>query len=101
MSLSPLQDVQDLSFEDALKELENIVRQLETGQAKLEDAIAFYERGVHLKKRCEDLLANAHLTVEKITESKEGHFTSSPFNMDPTSENASSSSKNPTDQPLF
>ena len=44
--------VEGLSFEDALAELERIVRGLEGGQQKLEDAIAAYERGAKLRRHC-------------------------------------------------
>ena len=42
-----------MSFEDALAELEQIVRRLEAGQVKLDDAILSYERGAQLKRHCE------------------------------------------------
>ena len=52
-------DIAALSFEDALKELEGIVQQLERGQVKLDEAITAYERGALLKKHCEQKLAEA------------------------------------------
>jgi exodeoxyribonuclease VII small subunit len=55
-----------MSFEDALKELEDIVRSLEQGKAKLDDAIAAYERGAQLKKHCEDKLREAKMKIDKI-----------------------------------
>jgi len=55
-----------MSFEDALKELEEIVRNLEQGKAKLDDAIAAYERGARLKKHCEDKLREAKMKIDKI-----------------------------------
>ena len=54
------------TFEDAMRELETIVHDLETGETDLEAAIAAYERGVTLKKLCEDKLRQAELRVEKI-----------------------------------
>jgi len=59
-------DIAGLSFEDALKELENIVQQLEQGKVKLDEAIAAYERGALLKQHCEKKLAEAKMKVEKI-----------------------------------
>lgn len=59
-------EVGKLSFEDALAELEGIVRQLEGGQGRLEDAIAAYERGAALRKHCEDKLAEAEAKVQAI-----------------------------------
>jgi exodeoxyribonuclease VII small subunit len=55
-----------MSFEDALKELEDIVRSLEQGKAKLDDAIAAYERGARLKDHCEKKLNEARMKIEKI-----------------------------------
>ncbi len=65
-------DPAKLSFEDALKELEDIVSKLEGGQVSLEQSIAFYERGEKLKQRCEALLKDAEMRIEKITLSADG-----------------------------
>jgi exodeoxyribonuclease VII small subunit len=59
-------DVASLSFEAALKQLEEIVVKLERGDVPLEESIAIYERGEALKKRCETLLGQAEERVEKI-----------------------------------
>jgi exodeoxyribonuclease VII small subunit len=59
-------DIGALSFEDALGELEQIVRRLETGNAKLDEAIGAYERGALLKRHCEAKLREAQARVEKI-----------------------------------
>jgi exodeoxyribonuclease VII small subunit len=59
-------EVAKLSFEDALAELEGIVKQLEGGQGRLEDAITAYERGAALRKHCEDKLAEAEAKVSQI-----------------------------------
>lgn len=59
-------NIATMSFEDALKELEEIVRSLEQGKAKLDDAIAAYERGAKLKKHCEDKLREAKMKIDKI-----------------------------------
>jgi len=56
-----------LSFEDALAELEATVRQLEEGNLPLAEAIALYERGMHLAQQCSDLLDAAQLQVEQLT----------------------------------
>jgi len=55
------------SFEDALSELEGIVRALESGATPLEESITAYERGILLKKHCEARLKDARLRVEKLT----------------------------------
>ena len=59
-------DVTDLSFEQALKELEGIVARLEQGSVPLEESIAIYERGDALRSHCDRLLKAAEAKVEKI-----------------------------------
>jgi len=59
-------DVAALSFEQALKQLEDIVQRLEKGQVDLEDSIAIYERGTALKAHCEAKLRDAEARIEKI-----------------------------------
>ena len=59
--------VEKLSFEDALEELETIVRNLEGGESPLEDSIAAYERGTTLKRHCEKKLRDAQVKIEKIS----------------------------------
>ena len=66
-------DVSALSFEDALAELEQIVRGLESGQQKLEDAITAYERGAALRRHCEAKLAEAEARVAAIVEHADGY----------------------------
>ena len=58
--------VDQLSFEVALKELEDIVGRLEQGEVDLEDSIALYERGQALKAHCEKKLKLAETRLEKI-----------------------------------
>ena len=65
-------DVAGLSFEDALAELERIVRGLEGGQQKLEAAITAYERGALLRRHCEAKLAQAEARVQAIVERADG-----------------------------
>jgi exodeoxyribonuclease VII small subunit len=60
-------DVEQLSFERAIEELESIVKRLEDGKVPLEESVAIYERGEALKRRCEDLLRQAEARVQKIT----------------------------------
>lgn len=68
----PPQDIAALSFEDALAELERIVRGLEGGQQKLEDAIGAYERGALLRRHCEAKLAEAEARVQAIVVAADG-----------------------------
>jgi exodeoxyribonuclease VII small subunit len=65
-------DIAGMSFEDALAELERIVRSLESGQQKLEDAIVAYERGSALKRHCEARLAEAESRVQAIVARADG-----------------------------
>ncbi len=60
------EDIAAMSFEQALAELEAIVRRLEEGQGELEGSIADYERGTALKEHCQKKLESAKLKVEKI-----------------------------------
>ena len=66
--------IEKLSFEDALVELETIVRDLESGKAPLESSIEAYERGIALKKHCEAKLNDAKAKIEKITVGKDGEI---------------------------
>lgn len=78
MTKATAKEIAGLSFEDALKELEGIVQQLERGQVKLDDAIAFYERGTLLKRHCEDKLKEAKMKVDKIVLSADGSVGTEP-----------------------
>ncbi len=62
--------VSGLSFEQAMAELEDIVRALETGKSDLARAIADYERGTALRRHCEAMLAEAEMKVQAIVEGK-------------------------------
>lgn len=74
-------DIAGLSFEDALRELETIVQQLEQGKTKLDEAITAYERGALLKRHCEQKLAEAKMKVEKISFSADGTVSSQPADL--------------------
>lgn len=73
--------IDNLSFEEALGELEKIVRQLESGGADLAASISSYERGMALKKLCENKLKEAQTKIEKITLSADGKATTEPFRL--------------------
>ncbi len=66
------EDVATLTFEDALKRLEQVVRELESGGAPLDRAIELYEEGERLKRQCEARLKDAQARIEKITLSANG-----------------------------
>ena len=65
-------EIAGLSFEDALAQLEDIVGELEAGQAKLDEAIKAYERGALLKRLCEDKLKQAQARIDRIVEAADG-----------------------------
>jgi exodeoxyribonuclease VII small subunit len=64
--------VESLSFEDALTELEGIVRDLESGRGKLEEAVSAYERGAALRRHCEAKLAEAEAKLQAVVETPAG-----------------------------
>jgi exodeoxyribonuclease VII small subunit len=64
-------DVGDLSFEESIKELTNIVGKIEQGQIPLQDSLQQYERGMALIKQCRTILQKAEKRIEKITESED------------------------------
>ena len=64
--------IEDLSFEDALRELEAIVSRLESGETPLQDAIDLYERGNKLRRCCADRLDAAQARIEAIRLDAEG-----------------------------
>lgn len=70
--MSKTEDVAGLSFEAAMRELEEIVSALEKGNVDLDKSIALYERGEILKKHCEALLKSAEARIEKIVQGSEG-----------------------------
>ena len=72
------EDIRALSFEDAMSELEDIVRGLEQGAGSLDQAIGAYSRGVHLKAHCETKLKEAQLRVDKIVVGSGGTLTTEP-----------------------
>ncbi|MCH7694214.1 MAG: exodeoxyribonuclease VII small subunit [Proteobacteria bacterium] len=75
-------DIARLSFEDALSQLETIVRQLEDGKGELDQAIKTYERGAQLKRHCEAKLQEAQIKVEKVVLGPEGAVGVEPMDAD-------------------
>ena len=75
-------EIASLSFEEALAELEQIVRRLETGSAKLDEAIGACERGALLKRNCEAKLREAQSRVEKIVLNADGSVAAEPQPLD-------------------
>ena len=65
-------EVAELSFEAALKRLEEIVRKLESGEASLDEAIELYGEGDRLRQQCEARLKAAQARIEQIQLDREG-----------------------------
>ncbi len=80
--MSEQKALETLSFEQALSELENIVRSLESGEAPLEKSIDAYERGVALKTHCESKLRDAQAKIEKISVSPNGTIQTQPLDQE-------------------
>jgi len=78
----PATDIETLSFEEALAELEKIVRQLEEGKGGLDAAIQAYERGAKLKQHCEAKLKEARARVEKIVLKADGAVDTEPTDLE-------------------
>jgi exodeoxyribonuclease VII small subunit len=67
-------EIQDMTFEEAFTELEDVVNRLEKGGLALEDSLTFFERGQALAAYCSELLDNAELKVKQITPEGESTF---------------------------
>ncbi|MCW0235850.1 MAG: exodeoxyribonuclease VII small subunit [Ferrovibrio sp.] len=75
-------DIAAMSFEAALKALDEIVTRLEGGRVDLEDSIALYGRGALLKRHCEAKLKAAEEKIEKIVVGADGQAATQPFKAD-------------------
>ena len=75
-------EIETMSFEQALAELERIVQQLESGEVELERSIEIYERGAALRAHCESKLKTAELKVEKIVRGEDGQPATEPAGLD-------------------
>ncbi len=68
-------DISQMSFEQALGALEEIVQQLETGNVPLDQSITLYEKGEALRQHCQARLDSAQARIEKIVTDREGNPT--------------------------
>ena len=76
-------DISGLSFEDALRALEDVVRKLESGEVPLDQSIDLYERGEALRKHCQARLDAAQGRIEKIVTGASGEARGTvPFDAD-------------------
>lgn len=74
-------DIAKLGFEDALQQLEEIVRGLEGGKGKLEESIKAYERGAFLKRHCEAKLREAQMKIDRIVVAADGSVKTAPADL--------------------
>lgn len=77
-----MSSVETMNFEEALRELEIIVRRLEEGKISLDEAINAYERGAGLRAHCEKKLKDARLRVEHIVVNADGTIKTQPANLE-------------------
>lgn len=80
----PAHDIAGMSFEEALRALEDVVRRLEGGEVALDDSIGLYERGEALRKHCQARLDAAQARIERIVAGPDGQAASAaPFDPEP------------------
>ena len=72
-------ELENLDFEQAYKELENIVSRMERGEQDLENSLSDFERGVALMQHCHSKLKNAEQKVEILVKDNDGLFQTEPF----------------------
>ena len=72
----------DIKFEEALLQLEDVVRKLESGSITLDEAISVYEEAIKLVKVCHNKLENAEAKLKILVESDDGSITDRPFTTD-------------------
>jgi exodeoxyribonuclease VII small subunit len=71
--------IEKMTFEEALQELTNLVKKLDSDQEGLSEAISSFERGIELKTHCEKKLQEAKIKVEKIITDSNGNIDVEPF----------------------
>lgn len=81
MATEKPRDIASLTFEEALDELQTLVRALEKGESKLDEAIQQYERGAALKQHCETKLREAQAKIDKIVMSPSGEVRAEPADL--------------------
>ncbi len=80
---TPAPDIASLSFEDALRALEDVVRRLESGEVALDQSIDLYEQGEKLRLHCQARLDAAQARIEKIVAGPDGRVANTvPFDAD-------------------
>jgi len=69
----------DLSFEEAFEELQDVVRKLEAGNLSLDESIVLFQRGMKLAQYCGEMLDKAELVVSQLLPSSQGEYEAVPF----------------------
>lgn len=82
LMMSDKKKIEAMSFEEAMSELQTIVRNIETGKDNLEDIIQNYERGNALKELCEKKLKEAKLRIDKIVKKEGGELALEPLDQE-------------------
>jgi exodeoxyribonuclease VII small subunit len=72
---------EDISFEKAMKQLEEVVASLETGSLGLEESLGAFEKGMSLVRICQMMLKDAEVRIEKLVETKDGMIITEPFHI--------------------
>ncbi len=67
------------TFEQAMEELEGVVRKLEGGQLALDDSLAVFEQGVKVARECEGMLSEAKGRIEQLIKDAQGNTATAPF----------------------
>mgnify|MGYP001069283270 FL=1 len=73
--------VKEISFEDSLKKLEEIVEELEKGELSLDEALKLYEEGMEFSDKCMEKLNESKQKVEKITKEGNNKYHTEPFSV--------------------
>lgn len=82
MTLPSSEKPVSIDFEQSLEELENIVKRLETGELKLDDALSAFETGIRLSRECQSALQEAEQRVKTLVEDQQGTLVEKPFTPD-------------------
>lgn len=74
-------EISTMSFEEALAELQSLVKELEKGEGKLDEAVETYKRGIALKEHCERKLRDAQEKIAKIVIAPDGQVRAEPVDL--------------------
>lgn len=73
--------MEELTYEESIKELEQVVRELESNELTLDESIEKFEKGMQLSKHCSTLLENAEKKISLLIEKEDGSYTSEKFEL--------------------